>query len=62
MPVATPWEKVKTDKLSEIISRQMVSGEDGTLARVLLSRGAPRSSPFPPQRAVHNDSGWRLEV
>jgi quercetin dioxygenase-like cupin family protein len=46
MPVATPWEKVKTDKLSEIISRQMVSGEDGTLARVLLSRGAlvPRHS------------------
>jgi quercetin dioxygenase-like cupin family protein len=46
MPVATPWEKVQTDKLSEIITRQMVSGEDGTLARVLLSRGAlvPRHS------------------
>jgi quercetin dioxygenase-like cupin family protein len=46
MPVATPWEKVQTDKLSDIISRQMVSGEDGTLARVLLSRGAlvPRHS------------------
>jgi len=46
MPAATPWEKVKTDRLSEIISRQMVSGEDGTLARVLLSRGAlvPRHS------------------
>ena len=46
MPAATPWENVKTDRLSEIISRQMVSGEDGTLARVLLSRGAlvPRHS------------------
>ena len=46
MPVATPWEKIQTDKLSEIITRQMVSGEDGTLARVLLSRGAlvPRHS------------------
>src|SRR3984957_19230097 len=46
MPVSTPWDKVKSDKLSEIISRQMVSGEDGTLARVLLSRGAlvPRHS------------------
>ena len=46
MPVATPWEKVQLDKLSDIISRQMVSGEDGTLARVLLSRGAlvPRHS------------------
>ncbi len=40
MPVATPWDKIKTDKLSDIISRQMVSGEDGTLARVLISRGA----------------------
>jgi quercetin dioxygenase-like cupin family protein len=40
MPVATPWDKIKTDKLSDIISRQMVSGEDATLARVLISQGA----------------------
>ncbi|MGA8143205.1 MAG: cupin domain-containing protein [Candidatus Acidiferrales bacterium] len=40
MPVATPWDKIKKDQMSEIISRQMVSGEDGTLARVQLSRGA----------------------
>ncbi|MGH9747822.1 MAG: cupin domain-containing protein [Candidatus Acidiferrales bacterium] len=46
MPVATPWDKIKTDQMSDIISRQMVSGEDATLARVLLSRGAvvPRHS------------------
>jgi quercetin dioxygenase-like cupin family protein len=46
MPVATPWEKIKKDQMSDIISRQMVSGEDGTLARVLLTRGAvvPRHS------------------
>jgi len=40
MPVATPWDKIKTDQMSDIISRQMVSGEDGTLARILLARGA----------------------
>ena len=40
MPVAKAWEKLQTDKLSDVITRQMVSGEDGTLARVLLSRGA----------------------
>jgi quercetin dioxygenase-like cupin family protein len=46
MPVATPWEKIKKDQMSDVISRQMVSGEDGTLARVLLTRGAvvPRHS------------------
>jgi quercetin dioxygenase-like cupin family protein len=40
MPVATPWDKIKKEQMSDIISRQMVSGEDGTLARVLLSSGA----------------------
>ncbi len=46
MPLATPWDKIKLDQLSDVISRQMVSGEDGTLARVLLSRDAvvPRHS------------------
>jgi unsaturated pyranuronate lyase len=46
MPTATPWDKIKTDQLSDIITRQMVSGEDGTLARVVISRGAvvPRHS------------------
>ena len=46
MLTATPWEKLKCDKLSDVITRQMVSGADGTLARVLLSRGAfvPRHS------------------
>ncbi|HXZ13206.1 MAG TPA: cupin domain-containing protein [Candidatus Sulfotelmatobacter sp.] len=46
MLTATPWEKLQCDKLSDVITRQMVSGADGTLARVLLARGAfvPRHS------------------
>jgi quercetin dioxygenase-like cupin family protein len=40
MVEATPWAKVKNEKLSEVISRQMVSGEEATLARILLTRGA----------------------
>ncbi|HWG59274.1 MAG TPA: cupin domain-containing protein [Candidatus Acidoferrales bacterium] len=46
MPAATSWTKLETEKMSAVIARQMISGEDGTLARVLLSRGAvvPRHS------------------
>lgn len=46
MHTATSWEKLEMEKLSEVIARQMISGEDATLARVLLSRGAvvPRHS------------------
>jgi quercetin dioxygenase-like cupin family protein len=46
MLAAQPWEKLDTEKLSDVISRNMVSGEDGTLARVLISRGGivPRHS------------------
>ncbi|MGH9712064.1 MAG: cupin domain-containing protein [Candidatus Acidiferrales bacterium] len=40
MVEAKPWAKVKQEKLSEVISRQMVSGEEATLARILLTRGA----------------------
>jgi quercetin dioxygenase-like cupin family protein len=43
---ATPWEKLINDKITPLITRQMVSGEDGTLGRLLLKRGAivPRHS------------------
>jgi quercetin dioxygenase-like cupin family protein len=40
MPAATPWTKIKTEPLSDVITRQMVSGEDATLARIVLSKGA----------------------
>jgi quercetin dioxygenase-like cupin family protein len=40
MVEAKPWTKVKNEQLSEVISRQMVSGEEATLARILLTRGA----------------------
>jgi quercetin dioxygenase-like cupin family protein len=36
----TSWEALEVDKMSDKISRQMISGENGTLARILLSRGA----------------------
>lgn len=40
------WEELDSEKLSEVISRNMVSGNDGTLARVLIKRGGivPRHS------------------
>ena len=43
-PVA--WEKFGTEKMNEKITREMTSGEDATIARVILSRGAivPRHS------------------
>lgn len=46
MLAAQPWEKLDSEKLSDVISRNMVSGEDGTLARVLIARGGivPRHS------------------
>ncbi|MGB0033973.1 MAG: cupin domain-containing protein [Candidatus Acidiferrales bacterium] len=46
MPKATPWEKIEKEQLNPAITRQMVSGEDATIGRILLSRGAfvPRHS------------------
>lgn len=43
---AQKWEALDTEKLSEVISRNMVSGNDGTLARVLIKKGGivPRHS------------------
>lgn len=40
MPQSQPWSKVNQEKLSDVISRQMVSGKEATLARILLARGA----------------------
>ena len=46
MLAAKTWENLDSEKLSDVISRNMVSGEDGTLARVLIARGGivPRHS------------------
>lgn len=40
------WEELDSEKLSEVISRNMVSGNDGTVARVVIKRGGivPRHS------------------
>jgi quercetin dioxygenase-like cupin family protein len=46
MPAATSFEKIETEKLSDRITREMLNGEDATLARIFLARGAivPRHS------------------
>jgi quercetin dioxygenase-like cupin family protein len=46
MPTPQSWDKLDSEKLSDVISRNMVSGEDGTLARVIIKRGGivPRHS------------------
>ncbi len=36
----TSWENMETEKLSEKITRQMVSGDHSTVARIFLARGA----------------------
>jgi unsaturated pyranuronate lyase len=42
----TSWDTIENEKLSPTISRKMMSGENSTLARVVLARGAvvPRHS------------------
>ncbi len=42
----TSWDKIETEKLNARITRQMISGANTTVARVLLARGAivPRHS------------------
>ena len=42
----TSWKKIETEKLSDTITRQMLSGEHTTVARIFLARGAlvPRHS------------------
>jgi quercetin dioxygenase-like cupin family protein len=46
MPATTSFEKVETEKLSAHITRQMLNGEDATLARIFIARGGivPRHS------------------
>ena len=40
MPSATKFDKLETDKLNPLITRQMISGDDATFARLVLLRGA----------------------
>ena len=36
----TSWEKIETENLSEQITRKMMNGENATVARITLKRGA----------------------
>jgi len=42
----TSWKALEVEKLNDLISRQMISGENATLSQLLLKRGAvvPRHS------------------
>jgi quercetin dioxygenase-like cupin family protein len=42
----TSWEKMETEEMSPVITRQMISGAEATVARIFLARGAvvPRHS------------------
>ena len=42
----TSWEKLETEKMSDLLTRQMLNGEQATVARIFLARGAvvPRHS------------------
>jgi len=44
--VLTSWEKMEVERMNDKITRQMISGEHATVARVVLARGAivPRHS------------------
>ena len=39
MPTATSFEKIETEKLSDRITREMLNGEDATLARIVWLAG-----------------------
>ena len=36
----TSWEKLPGEQLNQLISRQMLSGDNATIARLLMTRGA----------------------
>ena len=36
----TSWAQIEPEKMTELITRQMVNGENATISRLLLSRGA----------------------
>jgi quercetin dioxygenase-like cupin family protein len=42
----TSWAQIEPEKMNELITRQMVNGENATVSRLLLSKGAvvPRHS------------------
>lgn len=42
----TSWAQIEPEKMNDLITRQMVNGENATVSRLLLSRGAvvPRHS------------------
>jgi quercetin dioxygenase-like cupin family protein len=42
----TSWAQIEPERMTDLITRQMVNGENATVARLLLSRGAvvPRHS------------------
>ncbi len=58
----TSWEKIETEKLSNTITRQMLSGEYTTVARIFLARGAyvPRHAHVSEQFSLILSGGLRF--
>ncbi len=58
----TSWEKMETEKLSDTITRQMLSGEYTTVARIFLARGAyvPRHAHVSEQFSLILSGGLRF--
>lgn len=40
MVLLTSWEKIEIEQLSDTLTRQMVNGEQATVARICLTKGA----------------------
>jgi hypothetical protein len=36
----TSWSQIVPEKMNDLITRQMVNGENATISRLMLSRGA----------------------
>ena len=45
-PEKTAWKDIEVEKMNDLLSRQMISGENATVSQLLLKRGAvvPRHS------------------
>jgi len=39
-PYKTSWTQIESEKMTDLITRQMVNGENATVSRLLLSKGA----------------------
>ncbi len=58
----TSWEKLEGEQLNKLISRQMLSGDNATVARLLMKPGAVVPRHFACQRAILAHFVGRAEI